>query len=62
MVEAYVKLINADKVKLQVKFLISGENQTAIELANTVKEEIGGDVVPKFYQDDNRCITFHQIK
>ena len=56
MVEAYLLLINASKEKIQGKVFNAGyENQTILELADTVKSVIGNDVeIILSDTDDNR--------
>ena len=45
MVRAYEVLINAPKAKVEgQKFNAGYENQSVLELANTVKEVVGSDV------------------
>ncbi len=66
MAEAYIKLLNADKKIIAGEVFNAGyENQSVIELAEIVKEEIGSDVKLKVVPtDDNRSyhISSNKIK
>ena len=66
MVTAYDVLINADKSKVSGEIFNAGyENQTVLDLANTVKEVIGQDVeLEAVPTDDNRSyhISSKKIK
>jgi nucleoside-diphosphate-sugar epimerase len=66
MVKAYDILINAEKSKVSGEIFNAGyENQTVLDLANTVKEVIGSDVkLEEVPTDDNRSyhISSKKIK
>ena len=64
MVEAYLLLLRAPKEKVQGKVFNAGyENQTVIELAQTVKEVIGEDVNLVLSEtDDNRSYHISSVK
>ena len=66
MVKAYEVLINADKSKVSGEIFNAGyENQSVLELANTVKEVVGSDVqLEEVPTDDNRSyhISSKKIK
>ena len=64
MVEAYLLLLKTPKEKVQGKVFNAGyENQTVIELAQTVKEVIGEDVNLVLSEtDDNRSYHISSVK